>query len=325
MSTIVVPDIPLDSSSPAQRLRRTAAAVRVSMRWWGLHKALTGQQKEEVSAGYAADARFLTAGKKIIDVRHDGYRKLTSIRTRLVNYWRGMTLPYVEPGVRLIRQSDIESFVHAMEGFREELTQAEADLNAVYDEVIADARRRLGRLFNPSDYPTQVRGLFQLEWDFPSIEPPSYLMRIAPEVYEEERRRISARFEEAVRLAEQAFATEFSRLLSHLTERLANGENGQRQIFRDSAVKNLRDFFARFSRLNVRSSPELDRLIEEAQQVVQGISPQDLRDQESLRQHVAAEMAQVQAQVERLIVDAPRRRIVRARSSGNGAHHDAAG
>jgi hypothetical protein len=294
------------------------------LHWWGVHRALTAQQKEEVSAGYAADSRFLTAGKKLVDTRHEAIRRLSSIKTRIINYWRGISLPYVEPGTRLIRQPDLEAFVHTMEGFRDELAQAERDLNAALPEIVADAHRRLGRLFNPADYPEQVRGLFTVDFDFPSIEPPSYLLRIAPEVYEEERRRVAARFDEAVRLAEQAFATEFSRLLSHLTERLANGENSERRIFRDSAVTNLREFFGRFQHLNVRSNPELDRLVEQDQQLVQGISPQDLRDNNSLRQEVATQMAQVQAQVEGLIVNAPRRRIVRARPSPNGGPNGSA-
>src|SRR5262249_45540030 len=162
-------------------------------------------------------------------------------------------LPYVEPGVRLIRQADIAAFVHTMEGFRDELHEAEARLNEVYDEVKADARGRLGRLYNPADYPTEVRGLFNVEWDFPSVEPPSYLMRVAPEVFEEERRRVLSRFEEAVRLAEQAFATEFGRLLSHLTQRLTNDETGERRVFRDSAVTNLADFFSPVQHVHVRS------------------------------------------------------------------------
>src|SRR5271165_5291372 len=119
MTTITVSDIPLEASSPAQRLRRTAAASRVSLHWWGTHKTLTSQQKEEVGVTYDADARFLTAGKRIIDTRHDAFRRLTNIRNRLGNYWRGITLPYTEPGIRLIRQSEIESFVHTMEGFRQ--------------------------------------------------------------------------------------------------------------------------------------------------------------------------------------------------------------
>jgi hypothetical protein len=324
MTTLTVSDIPLGTDSPAQRLRRTAAAVRVSLHWWGVHRALTAQQKEEFGVATSADARFLTAGKKLIDVRHPAYRRLTAIKTRLGNYWRGLSLPYTEPGVRLIRQSDIESFVHTLEGFRDELTEAEADLNAAYDEIRADARRRLGRLYNPADYPAEVRGLFGVAWDFPSVEPPSYLLQVAPDVYEEERRRVAARFDEAVRLAEQAFASEFARLLSHLTARLANGEDGQRQVFRDSVVTNLTEFFGRFSELNVRSSPELDALVEQARQLVAGVTPQGLRDSDSLRQHVAAEMAQVRQRVEGLMTEMPRRRLIRNRPSPNGGDHAAA-
>src|SRR5436309_3418982 len=162
MSTTSVTDSPLEATNPAQCLRRQTAAARVHFTWWGVHKTLTAQQKEEVGDAYGADARLLSAGKKIIDVRHEAYRKITSIRTRVVNYWRGLTLPYTEPGMRLIRQSDIEGFVRALEGFHGELVQAEADLDAVYDQIQADARQRLGRLFDPSDYPSQVRGLFHV-------------------------------------------------------------------------------------------------------------------------------------------------------------------
>ena len=318
MSTLTVSDIVLDTTNPAQRLRRTAAAVRVALRWWGTHRALTTQQKEELGAAASADTRFLTAGKRLIDTRHEAFRRLTSVRTRIGNYWRGISLPYVEPGVRLIRQSDIESFVHQMEGFRDELHGAEALLNQAYDQVKADARRRLGRLYNPADYPEEIHDLFDVAWDFPSVEPPTYLMQVAPEVYAEERQRVAARFEEAVRLAEQAFASEFAKLLAHLTERLGNGEDGTRKVFRDSAVTNLSEFFERFRSLNVSSNPSLDALVEQARRLVQGITPGHLRDNESLRQDVAGEMARVRSQVETLIVEAPRRRLVRARPSSNG-------
>lgn len=310
MSTITVRDILLDDATPAQRLRRTAAAVRVHFTWWGVHKTLTAQQKEEVGLAYAADARFLTAGKKLVDTRHETFRRLTSVRTRAANYWRGLTLPYTEPGIRLIQQSSVESFVHTMEGFRDELIQAESDLNAVFEEMKADAQRRLGRLYNPADYPAEVRGLFAVEWDFPSVEPPSYLMRIAPEVYQQEQERVARRFEEAVRLAEQAFTAEFAKLVSHLAERLSSPD-GERQIFRDSVVVNLTEFFQRFQQLNVHSSEQLDSLVRQAQDIVQGVQPQELRDDASLRQHIATSLASVQAALDGMLVDRPRRRIVR--------------
>jgi hypothetical protein len=323
LSTLTVSGVPLDADHPAQRLRRVAAAVRVHFTWWGVHRTLTAQQREEVGDAYGADARLLSAGKRIIDVRHPAFRALTALRTRVVSYWRGLTLPYVEPGVRLIRQTDVEGFVHTLEGFREDLAQAEADLNAVYEEMKADARRRLGRLYNPADYPPEVRGLFAVAWDFPSVEPPGYLMRLNPEIYRQEQERVAQRFEEAVRLAEQAFVGEFARLVSHLTERLADGDGGGRRIFRDSAVTNLTEFFERFKQLSVRSNEELDRLVGRAQELVRGITPQGLRTDDGLRQHVATEMAHVRARLETLIVDRPRRRIIRAGAGGNGASHAA--
>ena len=78
MSTITVSDIPLDTANPAQRLRRTAAAVRVQFTWWGVHRSLTARQKEEAGLAYDADARLITAGKKLLDTRHEAFRKLTS-------------------------------------------------------------------------------------------------------------------------------------------------------------------------------------------------------------------------------------------------------
>ena len=81
MSTVTVSDIPLVPESPAQRLRRLAAAVRVHFTWWGVHRTLTARQKEEVGVTYDADARFLTAGKKLVDTRHEAFRRLTSLRT----------------------------------------------------------------------------------------------------------------------------------------------------------------------------------------------------------------------------------------------------
>ncbi len=318
MTRSLVSEIPLDAGIPAERLRRTADAVRVHFTWWGVHRTLTSQQKEEAGDTYGADARFLTAGKKIIDVRHQAFRRLTSIRSRAVNYWRGLTLPFVESGVRLIRQTDIESFVQAMEGFRDELVQGEADLDAVYGQIKADARRRLGRLYNPADYPPEVRGLFAVAWDFPSVEPPSYLMRLSPDIYQQEQERVARRFEEAVHLAEQAFIAEFARLVAHLTERLADTTDGERRIFRDSVVTNLTEFFDRFRHLNVRSSKELDDLVEDAQRLVQGVTPQELRDNDGLRQQIAGALEKVETQLETMTVARPRRQIIRSCPARNG-------
>ena len=121
-----------------------------------------------------------------------------------------------------------------------------------------------------------------------------------------------SRFEEAVSMAEQAFIEELGKLVGHLVERLNGTTDGKSKIFRDSAVSNLQEFFRQFRMLNVRSNAELDRLVETAQRMLQGLGPQQLRDSQSLREQVVSRLSTVQKSLDGLMVDRPRRRILRA-------------
>ncbi|MEI8384306.1 MAG: hypothetical protein WCJ09_29635, partial [Planctomycetota bacterium] len=104
------------------------------------------------------------------------------------------------------------------------------------------------------------------------------------------------------------------RLVSHLTERLSGGDDGKPKVFRDSAVENLKEFFGRFQQLNVRSNADLDSLVEQAQRILKGVEPQHLRDNVTRRQQIVSQLAGVQASVDGMLVDRPRRSIVRPAS-----------
>jgi hypothetical protein len=304
-------------ATPTQRLRTTTAAVRVSLRWLGVRKTLTPEQKTQAAESFGAEGEYLSARKKLLDTRHPAYKEVTAVRGKVLTYWKGCTLPYPEPGIRLIRQAQVAAFNHVLLDLRVELHDAVSRLDKHYGEMQTAARQRLGRLFNPADYPPSLEGLFAIDWDWPSVEPPDYLMQLSPDLYEQERQRVAARFEEAVHLAEQAFLSEFAKLVTHLTERLGNA-GGERKVFRDSAVANLTEFFERFRSLNVRSNDELDALVHEAQRVVQGVEAQALRDNGALRQEVAAQLSRVQSAVDGMLLEQPRRRIVRSILTRNG-------
>jgi hypothetical protein len=133
-----------------------------------------------------------------------------------------------------------------------------------------------------------------------------------PDLYEAERARVAARFDEAVQLAEQAFLDEFSKLVSHLSGRIGgHSDDGKPKVFRDSAIGNLGEFFERFKLLNVRSNDQLDALVSQAQRAVSGVGANDLRGNGDLRQQVALELSRVQNALDGMLVDRPRRKIIR--------------
>src|SRR5436309_3496347 len=112
MSTLLdqPPALARSTVQPANRLRSMMAAVRVSFVWFGTRKTLTPEQKAQAADTFGAEGNFLSAGKKLLDTSHPAFRALTAVRTRLITYWKDISLPYPEPGIRLIRQTDIAAF-----------------------------------------------------------------------------------------------------------------------------------------------------------------------------------------------------------------------
>ena len=311
MSTMLDEPATSPAQSHASRLQLETTAVRLHIRWPGTRKSLSRDQKQQAAGAFEADIRTLSAAKRLFDTSHPSFRAVSAIKTRASSLWKGMTLPYIEPGVRLLRRNDVADFDERMSAIQSDLSEAVEELDRCYGELVDQAREQLGHLFDPADYPVSMSDLFAIAWDFPSVTPPAYLRTVSPELYEQECQRVQAKFAEAVELAEQTFAEELTQLVSHLAERLSGSIDGKPKVFRDTAVTNLNEFFERFQRLNVSSNEDLDQLVESARQVVSGVAPQDLRDRPSLREQVAQSLSQVETSLDDLMTDRPRRNIIR--------------
>jgi len=156
-----------------------------------------------------------------------------------------------------------------------------------------------------------LHGLFEVSWNFPSVEPPEYLRQLSPQLHQQEALRVAERFDEALHLAGQALTEELAKPVSYLTERLSGTDDGKPKVFRDSAVGNLLEFFSRFRYLSIRSSTEFDQLVDRTQRLVRCVEPQALHNNSSLRQQIGSQLAGVQAVLDGLLVDQSLRNILR--------------
>ncbi len=303
-----------DRENPATRLPQDAAAVRLHVSWPGLRRTLSAEQKEDAASPFDAESGSLSASKKLLDTRHPALRTASKVRHAAVSHWKSASLPYPENGVRLLPRTDLPAFERRMSELQAELADAAADVDRHRDELVSRARRRLGDLFDPADYPPSLAPLFGLSWDLPAVEPPDYLRRLSPPLYEQECERVRQRFEQAVQLAEQAFAAELASLVEHLRERLTGGENGGPRVFRDSAVEDLTEFFERFRRLSVGRNEELNAVVAEAEGLMRGVEPADLRANTGvswLQNRVREGLAGVADALDPQLTDVPRRRVLR--------------
>lgn len=294
----------------ANELRQTMGAVKLSFSWLGTQRKLSDLQTKQAADTFHAATDLVTASKRLIDTKNATYRTLTAIKSQASSYWRSMTLPYPQEGVRLIKQSDVAAFEDKMREFKEQLAAAASNLQLEYESIKEAAREKLGDLFNPLDYPPTLEGVFEIKWEYPPVEPPNYLMTFNPELYAQEQSRIQQRFEAAVIMAEDAFAEQLQEMIAHLIERLTDEPDGTKKTFRASAIENFKEFYENFRRMNVRSNAQLDGLIQQANDLVAGIDPADLRKNSDLRRNLSQQMTTVKTALDTMITNAPRRRVL---------------
>ena len=309
-----LPDNQIDATEAGAELRASCLASKLHLKWLGVTRSLSAEQMAGLVDGSEVDSKMIRGSKRLLESGHPTMKLLGNIRNRMLATWRGLTLPFVEAGTRLIPRQLVGEFEARMSLLKDELASAVDELQQEWPKLKEAAAARLGILYNCCDYPDEIEALFNVSWSYPETSVPSYLMAIDPGLYRREQQRISERFDQAVQLAEQAVTEEFSSMISHLAERLSDDVSGERKVFRDSAVENLREFFGRFRQLPIHgaSAAQLEDLINQVQGVLGGVSPKTLRESGGLRQEVATELGKVEATLQSMLVDRPRRKIIRS-------------
>lgn len=294
----------------AQALSQETIGCRLQIERLGQSKTLESDKRQQAASVFGTDSDFFRASKKLFNSKHPEYKAVTRILSRARAFWKESTLPYTEAGVRLLKRCDVNTFTEQMEGFQRELDNEVESLNLAYAQLLQEAEERLGELYDESDYPPTLVGKFSLLFDFPSLAASEHLAAINPVLYERECERIRNQFEQAAQLAETAFAEELQKLINKITEVLASKtEDGKQKVFRDSTVENFREFFDRFRHLSIRSNEALEALVDEAKQAVGGLTGNDLRSSEVVRQDFSNRITEIGERLEDAVIARPVRRL----------------
>ena len=154
------------------------------------------------------------------------------------------TLPWSDSGLRLLPMTNFIAY-------KEQLNQLEQNYDALvakfliaYPELVSAAAFQLGSLFNRDEYPEahKIATKFKFGYNFLPV-PMAGDFRI--DINEEAKNEIieSCRkvYDERLNNAMRDAWTRLHTCLTHLSERLAPTEQGERKIFRDTLVENTKE------------------------------------------------------------------------------------
>ena len=266
-------------------LNDRALLVQLTISQWTARKydKKATQQVADANNTTMSAGRFNKSLLPMNDLLDHVHKKATHIRTKFYEN----TLPWGIEGTQMLPTANYLSF---MTDFRKEKAEWNHLVNNFvdnYDALQQDAKRILGNLYNPADYPSSMEIRQKFHMDMSVFPVPSTDFRVS--IASEELTRIQQDVERRVKEAEQTAMKEvWQRLydrVKHMAEKLAD----PKAIFRDSMIENAREICAILPRLNFADDPNLEALRQEVEMGISNHHPDALRNDPDLRRDTAAQ------------------------------------
>lgn len=281
-----------------------ACLIQISVSAWGGSLQLPPQAMQKIG-----DADWLKGRKNLVDPEY--LIKIKSIgsgaRIKISRY----ALPFPIHGMMMVPKESISMIEEELQSCQDKFWNEVESFVEVYDQAREEAEVKLGEYYNETDYPSNIRRKFNFEWRYVTVSTPGQNTILSPELYEKERQKFVNMMGDARTDAVSALRSEFAEFVNHLVEKLQTKEDGKPMKFKDATVVNFQEFLEMFNNRNIFKDNELTSLVEKARGLIANVDPKHLRDTSgSLREHIRDEFQKVSEEMNSLITNAPRRRIV---------------
>ena len=260
--------------------------------WTGKIKASTAAVNKT-----DADADFLSVHKSLVS--KECLKPIESIRNLAKGWVANRSLPFTVTGVLFIPKDMIDVVDEKLREHQEQFYARVNDFVEDYDTFTRQAKDKLGELYNPTDYPKDIRRKFSFEWNFFVMAAPDRMSILSPEIYAREKENFQATMDEFEQTAMQALRKNFGEMISRIADRLS-GE--KKKTFKDTTITNLRQFISDFRAMNITDDKDLENLVARADECLgTKVTPEDLRTDDSMRLGLAGKMSFIEHEVNKLV------------------------
>lgn len=248
----------------------------------------------EVTASHNADKDAAKVRKELYDKKMvEGFKKVANA-ARQALYQK--TLPWGE-GSRILLVSNYQSLLGAMNAFERQFWDQVEDFLDTVEENEHNERRRLGSLYDESDYLTvdQLREKFLFETKFlPLPSADDWRVTLGQEDTEMLRRRTEEQLKQVYAEAAKDPWMRLKKVIDNMVERLSDPN----KKFQDSLVGNISDLCDLLPALNLNNDPVLGEIAKEVRQKLTGYDPKDLRKDKGARKVVAERAKDLRGKVD---------------------------
>jgi hypothetical protein len=237
------------------------------------------------------ETKWVNASKKLIDQAR--LKDIKTIRGQARHYIEAVSLPFPIYGMAFVPKASVPKVEARLSEYRAEFEQLADAFSEGYEEYIDEAKGELGELFSETDYPQSIRSRFSMQWKFLEMQVPGKLKKISPEVYEQEMRKFQEMMEDAQQTAVLALREGFMEVISQLTNAITGKLDGRPRTIQQRSLQKIEKFFESFQEKNVFKDKELQKVIEQARDIVADIDTDDLKRSNVLAEFINGQLKDV--------------------------------
>ena len=297
-SPVVESNVPsaIAITDPGMDLAKKTVCIKVSLSTLGNTRKVSTAQIEA-----DADKDLLRVSKRLVDSAE--LKAITRFDGEIRRFLYNICLPF-EIGIHLLPITALEMVEDRLRQFAVDRRQLVQSFLSAYPSLCQDAATRLRGLYNPTDYPAvdEVGREFGFSWQYVSFGVPEQLKGISREVWEQEREKAAVRMAEASTEIQVVLRETMAKLVQHMADRLKTGPDGKPLRFKETTVENLVEFLMNFEFRNVTDDNELQALVSQARDLMQGVTADDLRTTGDLRSKLQQGMTGIAAQLDTLLI-----------------------
>lgn len=285
------------NTSVPNDLRTKAMLVRLRINRWGA-KVNDSEAAGEVARNKHADPELGRYTKLLLKSDAlDMHRKTARACRKRHKFY---TLPWDE-GVGLLPAELYFEYTKAIGELQREAEkyarQFVEEYKAQWNNGLGDYKKGLGEMFNEDDYPdpSRVKSKFGIHIRaYPIENPNDFRVKMSADVSDDIKKQMRQDMQSNLQDALRVPVTRLYEVVSHVQEKLNNGD----AVFRDSLIGNVEKLVDILPALNVTNDPQIDKLIKQTDKEICGVSDMKaLRTDPAYRKQVAKSASDILKQM----------------------------
>jgi hypothetical protein len=311
-TTTTTKDVEITTAPTGRSMMERAVCLSVTLCRMGTRRRVDERMNvENVEKSEQPDRDTLRVGKLILESAELDAIKEIDGKIRRYVYTRALPADFFRSGVYLLPVdllASVDDELRAFEARRAALVDA---FVAVYPTLVDAAREKLRALYNPAEYPDvrEVARMFSFTWRYVTFETPGKLKGVSRALFQREAEKMERDLQGAAESVRQALRVAMGDVVAEMVSKMTDQPNGKRQIFRDSSIARVQDFLETFAARNLTDDAALATLVEKAGKLVKGVTPDELRDDATLREEIRDGFTAIKSAIAPMLTSRPTRAI----------------